>query len=414
MYDAGGISLKPSDAMHAAMKQDMSGAAAVLGSMLTLRDLGCTTAVTGYLMCTDNMPSGKAMRLGDVLTIRGGMTVEVFNTDAEGRLVMADALVLATELDPPPDAIVDHRHADRAPRSGPSGRRSRRRSATTPRLVDQIEAAGARTDEPVWELPLVKRYRRKLDSAIADIKNLGGENAGTITAGLFLEEFTGDIPFGHLDICGPMMTDTDDSWRSTGATAFGTRLLSDLAMHFRPPRADRSPSEGHATQEPTVTEATAPAPQHTFLGRMLDTIERVGNKVPHPAIIFIILIAGVIVLSQILYIVGASVTYDVVAPPPVAGEQGYPPGSAVEVPFVPPAFDYHEEDLHVEHGDDRGQGPPDGRRHPVHVHVAGRQLQQLRRRRDHPRGDARRRAGRGGRAHRRAHPPARPGRRRSA
>ena len=102
MYDAGGISLKPSDAMHAAMKQDMSGAAAVLGSMLTLRDLGCTTAVTGYLMCTDNMPSGKAMRLGDVLTIRGGMTVEVFNTDAEGRLVMADALVLATELDPPP------------------------------------------------------------------------------------------------------------------------------------------------------------------------------------------------------------------------------------------------------------------------------------------------------------------------
>ena len=101
-----------------------------------------------------------------------------------------------------------------------------------PGLVDQIEAAGARTDEPVWELPLVKRYRRKLDSAIADIKNLGGENAGTITAGLFLEEFTGDIPFGHLDICGPMMTDADDSWRSTGATAFGTRLLSDSAMNF--------------------------------------------------------------------------------------------------------------------------------------------------------------------------------------
>src|SRR6476620_12375799 len=96
-----------------------------------------------------------------------------------------------------------------------------------------------------------------------------------------------------------------------------------------------------------MTETTAP--QHTFLGRLLDTIERVGNKVPHPAIIFIILIAGVIVLSQILYIVGASVTYEVVAPPPVVGEQGYPPGSAVEVPFVPPAFDYHEEELHVEH-----------------------------------------------------------------
>ena len=235
MYDAGGISLKPSDAMHFAMKQDMSGAAAVLGSMITLRALGCPAAVTGYLMCTDNMPSGKAMRLGDVLTIRGGTTVEVFNTDAEGRLVMADALVLATELDPKPDAIVTI-----ATLTGAAMRTFGTALAATlgndPDLVDQIEAAGARTDEPVWELPLVKRYRRKLDSAIADIKNLGGENAGTITAGLFLEEFTGDVPFGHLDICGPMMTDTDDSWRSIGATAFGTRLLSDLAMHFRPPK----------------------------------------------------------------------------------------------------------------------------------------------------------------------------------
>jgi aminobenzoyl-glutamate transport protein len=97
-----------------------------------------------------------------------------------------------------------------------------------------------------------------------------------------------------------------------------------------------------------MTEATAPAPQHTFLGRLLDTIETVGNKVPHPAIIFIILIAGVIVLSQILYIVGASVTYEVVEPPPVSGEQAYPPGSAVEVPFVPPDFDYHEADLHID------------------------------------------------------------------
>jgi leucyl aminopeptidase len=235
MYDAGGISLKPSDALHFAMKQDMSGAAAVLGAMLTLRDLGCPATVTGYLMCTDNMPSGKAMRLGDVLTIRGGKTVEVFNTDAEGRLVMADALVLATELDPKPDAVVTI-----ATLTGAAMRTFGTALAATlgndPNLVGQIEAAGARTDEPVWELPLVKRYRRKLDSAIADIKNLGGENAGTITAGLFLEEFTGDVPFGHLDICGPMMTDTDDSWRSIGATAFGTRLLSDLAMHFRPPR----------------------------------------------------------------------------------------------------------------------------------------------------------------------------------
>src|SRR5690606_17507982 len=102
MYDSGGISLKPNDLVHATMKGDMSGAAAVLASMTTLAALGCKTAVTGYLMCTDNMPSGTAMKLGDVLTVRGGKTVEVMNTDAEGRLVMSDALVLATELDPKP------------------------------------------------------------------------------------------------------------------------------------------------------------------------------------------------------------------------------------------------------------------------------------------------------------------------
>ncbi|HYB42499.1 MAG TPA: M17 family peptidase N-terminal domain-containing protein, partial [Candidatus Methylomirabilis sp.] len=107
LYDSGGLSLKPSDLVHAAMKVDMSGAGAVLASMSTLSALGCRSAVTGYMMCTDNMPGGKAMRLGDVLTARGGKTVEVINTDAEGRLVMMDGLVLATEERPAPDAIVD-------------------------------------------------------------------------------------------------------------------------------------------------------------------------------------------------------------------------------------------------------------------------------------------------------------------
>ena len=142
MYDAGGISLKPSDAMHFAMKQDMSGAAAVLGSMLTLQALGCPSTVTGYLMCTDNMPSGKAMRLGDVLTIRGGKTVEVFNTDAEGRLVMADALVLATELDPRPHAVVTI-----ATLTGAALRTFGTALAATlgnhPDLVEQLKAAGS-------------------------------------------------------------------------------------------------------------------------------------------------------------------------------------------------------------------------------------------------------------------------------
>jgi leucyl aminopeptidase len=104
-------------------------------------------------------------------------------------------------------------------------------------LVGQLTRAGERADEPVWRLPLVQRYRRWLDSPIADIRNLGGENAGSITAGLFLEAFTDGVPFGHLDICGPMMTATDDSWRSVGATAFGTRLLIELALDFRTPAA---------------------------------------------------------------------------------------------------------------------------------------------------------------------------------
>jgi leucyl aminopeptidase len=232
MYDAGGISLKPSDAMHAAMKLDMSGSAAILGAMTTLRDLGCRTAVTGWLMCTDNMPSGTATRLGDVLTIRGGKTVEVVNADAEGRLVMADALVLAEEAGV--DAVVTV-----ATLTGAAmrtfGTAGAAMMANRRDLAAQLTAAGNATDELVFELPLIAKYRAQIDSAIADIKNLGGENAGTITAALFLEFFAGRIPFGHLDICGPMMTDRDDSWRSIGATAFGTRLLTDFALDFRRP-----------------------------------------------------------------------------------------------------------------------------------------------------------------------------------
>ncbi len=233
MYDSGGISLKPSDAMHALMKLDMSGAAAIFGAMLTLRDLGCKATVEGFLMCTDNMPSGTATRLGDVLTIRGGKTVEVVNADAEGRLVMADGLALAVEDGA--DAIVTI-----ATLTGAAMRTFGSALAPVlgndPELVTQLRTAGAATDEPLWELPLVRRYRPQLDSKIANIKNMGGIDAGTITAGLFLEDFVDGTPFGHLDICGPMVVDRDDGWRPTGATAFGTRLLATFATNFRPTR----------------------------------------------------------------------------------------------------------------------------------------------------------------------------------
>jgi leucyl aminopeptidase len=232
-YDSGGISLKPSDAMHASMKMDMSGAAAVLASMSALAALKCKTAVTGYLMCTDNMPSGSAMKLGDVLTIHGGTTVEIHNTDAEGRLVLADALVLATEERP--DAIVDIATltgacmvALGAGMAGVFG--------TSDALVEQVAAAATSSDEDVWRLPLAKdKYRKLLDSDVADLKNVGGPYGGAVIAAIFLSEFTGDVPWAHLDIAGPMKVDGDESWRAKGATGFGTRLLIDLAVNFSRP-----------------------------------------------------------------------------------------------------------------------------------------------------------------------------------
>jgi leucyl aminopeptidase len=236
MYDSGGISLKPSDAVHATMKNDMSGAGAILAAMSQLAALGCGSDVTAYLMCTDNMPSGSALKLGDVITIRGGTTVEVMNTDAEGRLVMADALVLATEGtgDDRPHALVDI-----ATLTGACLRALGPEVAgvfgTSDELVGQVQSAAAATDEPVWELPVDRRYRRYLDTPIADMKNLGGEHAGAITAALFLAEFVGDTPWAHIDIAGPAQNDKDTSWRPAGCTGFGARLLLELALGFRPP-----------------------------------------------------------------------------------------------------------------------------------------------------------------------------------
>ncbi len=234
MYDSGGISLKPTDPMHAAMKMDMSGAAAVLASMSTLQALGCPTTVTGYLMCTDNMPSGSAMKLGDVLRIHGGTTVEIHNTDAEGRLVLADGLVLATEQ--APDAIVDIATLTGACMvalgQGMAGVFGNEQA-----WVDQVRRAADDVDEPVWQLPLERtKYRKLLDSDIADLKNVGNQYGGAITAAVFLSEFVGDVAWAHLDIAGPMKADADESWRSKGATGFGTRLLVDLALNFHPVR----------------------------------------------------------------------------------------------------------------------------------------------------------------------------------
>ena len=232
MYDAGGLAIKPGDEVHATMKNDMTGAGAILGAMTALRDLGCTAQVTGYLMCTDNMPSGSALRMGDIIVMRGGTTVEVINTDAEGRLVMADALVLATEE--PVDAIVDI-----ATLTGACLRTFGTEIAgvlgNNAGMIDQVKASAERVDEPVWELPLAQRYRGELDSGIADLRNMGGPNAGSITAALFLNEFVGDTPWAHIDIAGTAQSASASKWRNKGTTGSGARLLVDLALNFRAP-----------------------------------------------------------------------------------------------------------------------------------------------------------------------------------
>jgi leucyl aminopeptidase len=233
MYDSGGISLKPSDAFHQVMKMDMSGAAAVLSTMSALEGLGCRTKVTAFLMCTDNMPSGSAMKLGDVLTMRNGKTVEIHNTDAEGRLVLADGLSLAAEDEP--DAIVDI-----ATLTGAAlvalGTDIAGVLGNDQGFVDQVKDRAEKVDEPIWQLPLAtKRYRKALDSVVADMRNIGGRDAGTITAAIFLSEFVDEIPWAHLDIAGPMKVDGDAGIYSKGATGFGTRLLIDVACNFEPP-----------------------------------------------------------------------------------------------------------------------------------------------------------------------------------
>ncbi len=231
MYDSGGISLKPSDGMHALMKMDMSGAAAVLAAMSTLKALKCKSTVTGYLMCTDNMPSGSALKLGDVLTFRNGKTAEIHNTDAEGRLVLADGLSLGVEAKP--DAIVDIATLTGSI-IGALGQKMAGVFTNNQPFCDQVKAAASDVDEPLWQMPLEPKYRKLLDSNVADMKNVGGPYGGSILAALFLSEFVGDTPWAHLDVAGPMNSDADDGWLSRGATGFGTRLLIQLALDFTP------------------------------------------------------------------------------------------------------------------------------------------------------------------------------------
>jgi leucyl aminopeptidase len=164
-----------------------------------------------------------------VLTFRNGKTAEIHNTDAEGRLVLADGLSLGAEAKP--DAIVDIATLTGAV-MGALGLKMAGVFGNDQPVIERVKAAAVDVDEPVWQLPLERSYRKLLDSNVADMKNVGGPYGGAILAALFLSEFVGDTPWAHLDIAGPMNSDADEGWLSRGATGFGTRLLIQLALDF--------------------------------------------------------------------------------------------------------------------------------------------------------------------------------------
>jgi len=226
-FDSGGLTIKPNP-MMLDMKGDMAGAATVLGAMSALRGSDCSLRVTGWLPLTDNMPGPDATRIGDVLRIRNGKTVEVLNTDAEGRLILADALALAAEA--APDAIVDLATLTlTAPMA--LGRKFAALMANHDGLMEQLRAAAARAGEAVWPFPLPEDCRDQLDSRIADLANLapGNKYGQTVLGGLFLREFVpGQIPWAHLDMLGPVFCDADDGDWVEGATGFGVRTLLEF------------------------------------------------------------------------------------------------------------------------------------------------------------------------------------------
>ena len=227
-FDSGGLNLKPGDSMNT-MKCDMAGAAAVITAVKAIAELGLRVKVTAYASMAENLPSDTSYRPSDVLTMYGGKTVENGNTDAEGRLVMADAIARASEDGP--DLIVDVATLTGAAIVALGDKTAGLMASdddTADRLLDAAEAAG----EDIWQLPIPKHIRGKLESKVADIRSTGGDRTGgALVAAAFLREFVGEgIAWAHLDIAGPAWTDGGGSgYISSGGTGFGVRTLVALA-----------------------------------------------------------------------------------------------------------------------------------------------------------------------------------------
>ena len=227
-FDSGGLSLKPPGAMET-MKGDMGGAAAVIAALTALPELAPPVRVDGWAAIAENMPGGHATRPGDVVTARDGTAVEIVNTDAEGRLVLADALLVAGERRP--DAIVDIATltGGQVIALGPG----LAAVLGSDEIVDRVLSAAATAGEPAWRLPLWAPYKDRLESEVADLRNVSRDRAAsTIMAALFLQHFVKGIPWAHLDIAAPSHSERDEGWLSRGNTGWGARTLLQLSTSW--------------------------------------------------------------------------------------------------------------------------------------------------------------------------------------
>ncbi len=256
-FDSGGISIKPGAGMEK-MKYDMAGAAAVLGAIRAIAALKLPVNVVALVPSTENMPGGDAIHPGDVLTSMSGKTIEVINTDAEGRLILADALTYAERYNP--KGVVDL-----ATLTGACvialGNNAIGLMGNNEEFIQQVRQAGEETNERAWPLPMWEEYHELIKSDIADMKNSGGREAGTISAAAFLSKFTEKYPWAHLDIAGTAWDEKGKPYTPKGATGIGVRLLLNLAEKFATENgAAGNGKKAAAAKAPAAKSAAAKAP----------------------------------------------------------------------------------------------------------------------------------------------------------
>jgi leucyl aminopeptidase len=225
VFDSGGLSIKPAAGMET-MKTDMAGAAAVMGAMQVIARLGLKVNAIGVTPLTENLTGGSAQRPGDVMTAYNGKTIEVLNTDAEGRLVLADGLSLAVEMKP--DLVIDIATLTGACKVA-LGTNIGGLLSNSDDAAELVGSAARAAGEKMWRLPLEREYASLVESDIADMKNTGGRWGGTITAALILEAFVGDTPWVHLDVAGPARADKTEHYVLKGGSGFGVRTLVAVA-----------------------------------------------------------------------------------------------------------------------------------------------------------------------------------------